>query len=45
VVAALQELVGTIDAVAMRRMNLAVDERGASPTDVAREFLGLPPPE
>ena len=43
VVAALEGLVGSIDADAMRRMNLAVDQDGRSPADVAREFLnGLP---
>jgi osmoprotectant transport system permease protein len=38
-VAALRELVGKIDARAMRRMNLAVDESGRSPRHVARTFL------
>jgi osmoprotectant transport system permease protein len=43
VAAALGGLVGSIDTVAMRRMNLAVDREGRSPADVAREFLeGLP---
>ncbi|MBI2894365.1 MAG: ABC transporter permease subunit [Deltaproteobacteria bacterium] len=36
---ALRRLVGTIDGDAMRRMNLAVDEGGQSPTAVARAFL------
>jgi osmoprotectant transport system permease protein len=39
VVTALAGLVGSIDADAMRRMNLAVDQDGRSPVDVAREFL------
>jgi osmoprotectant transport system permease protein len=39
VVTALAGLVGSIDADAMRRMNLAVDQDGRSPADVAREFL------
>jgi osmoprotectant transport system permease protein len=37
--AALRELAGAIDAVAMRRMNAAVDADGRSPAEVAREFL------
>ena len=37
--AALSRLEGAIDAPAMRRMNLAVDERGADPAEVAAEFL------
>ncbi|TFG79587.1 MAG: ABC transporter substrate-binding protein, partial [Chromatiales bacterium] len=32
-------LAGSIDADAMRRMNLAVDEEGRRPGEVAREFL------
>jgi osmoprotectant transport system permease protein len=44
VVTALAGLVGSIDVDAMRRMNLAVDQDGRSPVDVAREFLhGLTP--
>jgi osmoprotectant transport system permease protein len=39
VVAALAALDGTIDAAAMRGMNLAVDRDGASPREVARGFL------
>jgi osmoprotectant transport system permease protein len=39
VIATLEGLVGTIDADAMRRMNLAVDRDHRSPADVAREFL------
>lgn len=38
-VSALQPLVGAIDADRMRRMNLAVDEAGRSPADIAAEFL------
>ena len=38
-VAALAGLAGTIDADHMRRMNLAVDQGGRSPAEVAREFL------
>ncbi len=38
-VAALAALAGTIDADRMRRMNLAVDQDGRSPAEVAREFL------
>jgi osmoprotectant transport system permease protein len=38
-VAALQTLDGAIDADAMRRMNLAVDQAGRTPREVAREFL------
>jgi osmoprotectant transport system permease protein len=37
--AALGRLAGTIDADRMRAMNMAVDEDGRSPEDVAREFL------
>ena len=40
VVAALEALVGTIDADAMRAMNLAVDAAGRTPASVAEEFLG-----
>ncbi len=40
VVAALEALVGTIDADAMRAMNLEVDEAGRTPASVAEEFLG-----
>jgi osmoprotectant transport system permease protein len=39
VVAALRELTGTIDAAAMRRMNLAVDQVGEQPGTVARRYL------
>jgi osmoprotectant transport system permease protein len=39
VVAALRGLSGTIDAERMRRMNLAVDQDGASPEEVAQAFL------
>jgi osmoprotectant transport system permease protein len=39
VVAALRRLTGTIDADRMRRMNLAVDQDGASPAAVAEAFL------
>jgi osmoprotectant transport system permease protein len=39
VATALEGLVGTIDAAAMRRMNLAVDGDGQTPSAVAREFL------
>lgn len=39
VIAALRELGGTIDADRMRRMNGAVDQQGAAPAAVAREFL------
>lgn len=39
VIDALRGLAGSIDADAMRRMNLAVDEAGRTPADVAREFL------
>ncbi|MFQ5859371.1 MAG: glycine betaine ABC transporter substrate-binding protein, partial [Anaerolineae bacterium] len=39
VVRALRRLVGTIDADRMRQMNLAVDELGRTPADVAAEFL------
>jgi len=38
-IAALRELSGAIDADRMRRMNLAVDQDGASPEGVARQFL------
>jgi osmoprotectant transport system permease protein len=38
-VRALEALAGEIDGDAMRRMNLAVDERGESPRAVARAFL------
>jgi osmoprotectant transport system permease protein len=37
--AALASLAGAIDADQMRRMNLAVDQGGRAPIDVAREFL------
>jgi len=37
--AALHELAGAIDAVAMRRMNAAVDGDGRAPAEVARQFL------
>jgi osmoprotectant transport system permease protein len=40
VIDALRKLTGTIDAEHMRRMNRAVDEDGAAPAAVAREFLG-----
>ena len=43
VLAALGRLDGTIDAPAMRRMNLAVDEQGADPAEVAADFLRLLP--
>ena len=39
VLAALGRLDGAIDAPAMRRMNLQVDERGADPAEVAADFL------
>lgn len=39
VIAALRRLARTIDGPAMRRANLAVDEQGRSPADVAREML------
>ena len=39
VVAALRQITGTIDADRMRRMNLAVDQDGASPAAVADSFL------
>ncbi len=39
VVAALRQLTGRIDAERMRRMNLAVDQDGASPATVAEGFL------
>jgi osmoprotectant transport system permease protein len=38
VVAALRQLTGTIDGERMRRMNLAVDQDGASPATVADAF-------
>lgn len=38
-IAALRELEGQIDADRMRRMNLMVDQQGASPTSVAEAFL------
>jgi osmoprotectant transport system substrate-binding protein/osmoprotectant transport system permease protein len=38
-IAALRGLSGAIDADRMRRMNLAVDQDGASPEGVARQFL------
>jgi osmoprotectant transport system permease protein len=38
-VTALRGLSGSIDAERMRRMNLAVDQDGKSPEDVAKEFL------
>jgi osmoprotectant transport system permease protein len=38
-VAALADLAGAIDAARMRRMNLAVDQGGRSPAEVAKEFL------
>jgi osmoprotectant transport system permease protein len=38
VIAALRSLAGSIDAERMRRMNLAVDQDGATPESVAREF-------
>ena len=44
VVAALGRLGATIDADAMRKMNLAVDRDGRTPRDVAREFLSAPIP-
>ena len=44
VLAALGRLDGAIDAPAMRRMNLEIDERGADPAEVAADFLrGLGP--
>ena len=39
VLAALGRLDGAIDAPAMRRMNLEVDEQGADPAEVAADFL------
>lgn len=39
VMAALRSLTGAIDAGEMRRMNLAVDEGGATPLSVATDFL------
>jgi glycine betaine/choline ABC-type transport system substrate-binding protein len=38
--AALEELSGSIDDAAMRRMNAAVDREHRYPADVARDFLG-----
>jgi osmoprotectant transport system permease protein len=38
-VAALAALAGSIDAAAMRRMNLAVDQGGRAPAEVARRFV------
>jgi osmoprotectant transport system substrate-binding protein/osmoprotectant transport system permease protein len=43
VMAALRGLVRTIDAAAMRRMNLAVDRDARAPAEVAREFLAALP--
>jgi osmoprotectant transport system permease protein len=40
VLAALSALAGRIDADDMRRMNLAVDQEGAAPDDVAARFFG-----
>lgn len=40
VIEALRGLAGAIDADAMRRMNLEVDEQGREPAEVARRFLG-----
>ena len=42
VVEALRELVGKIDADAMRTMNLAVDRDHETPEAVARRFLASP---
>ena len=39
VIDALKRLDGTIDADEMRRMNLAVDEQGLNPSEVAERFL------
>jgi osmoprotectant transport system permease protein len=39
VLAALSALAGRIDADQMRRMNLAVDQEGAAPDDVAARFF------
>ena len=39
VIDALERLDGTIDADEMRRMNLAVDEQGLNPSEVAERFL------
>ena len=39
VIDALERLAGTIDADEMRRMNLAVDEQGLNPSEVAQRFL------
>jgi osmoprotectant transport system permease protein len=44
VIDALRALVGSIDAAAMRRMNLAVDRDGQLPIDVAREWLDAKTP-
>jgi osmoprotectant transport system permease protein len=44
VIAALRALTGTIDANLMRRMNRAVDQDGATPSAVAREFLASKSP-
>ena len=41
-VEALGRLAGAIDAGAMRRMNLAVDQDGRTPAEVARDFLASP---
>src|SRR5512134_2673135 len=38
-IAAVAALAGSIDAAAMRRMNLAVDRDGAAPAEVARRFV------
>jgi osmoprotectant transport system permease protein len=43
VIDALRALAGSIDGDAMRRMNLAVDDEGRSPGEVAREFLAARP--
>jgi len=37
--AAVAALAGSIDAAAMRRMNLAVDRDGLAPAEVARRFV------
>jgi len=47
VVAALRSLAGSIDLASMQQMNLAVDEGGRPPAEVARDFvqrLGRPQP-
>jgi len=44
VIPALEPLLGSIDAAAMQRMNLAVDDAGRSPAEVAGEFLSDPSP-